>query len=125
MMLTHDIKEMEVIGSDGWKLGEVEDTQFDEKEWRVLAIEVALEKDVAKEHNLGRHFRKTRVLINVEHVQAVGEKVILKGSKEELLKLIATSPMVRSEEKVEQEGSTVSFAPSTPDSSQAPATGSQ
>jgi sporulation protein YlmC with PRC-barrel domain len=81
----------EVIGSQGDKLGTVHDIQFDEKGWSVLAIGVQLEKEVADEYNLGRRFKKTQVLINVKHIQAVGDKVILTGSRKELLQLVTSS----------------------------------
>lgn len=96
-MLTAEIAGKEVIGSEGDTLGKVSDTQFDEKTWRVLALEVHLEKEVAEEHLLRHRLRKTLVLVNVEHIQAVGDKVVLKGSKEDLLKLIASSAAMEQE----------------------------
>ncbi len=75
----------------GDKLGVVHDVQFDEKGWSVIAIGVELEKEVAEEHNMGRRFRKTEVLINVKYIQAVGDKVVLTGSKKDLLQLIGSS----------------------------------
>ena len=98
-MLTNEIVGKEVIGSDGFKLGKITDTEFDEKNWILNSLEVHLEKDVAEEHELRRRFRKTKVLIHVDHVQAVGEKVILKGSKEDLLKLIASERSAVSEKQ--------------------------
>ena len=96
-MITAEIAGKEVIGSEGDMLGKVIDTQFDEKTWRVLALEVHLEKEVAEEHQLRHRLRKTLVLVNVEHIQAVGDKVVLKGSKEDLLKLIASSTAMEQE----------------------------
>jgi sporulation protein YlmC with PRC-barrel domain len=90
-LLGSEIIGKEVIGSQGDKLGTVHDIQFDEKGWSVLAIVVQLEKDVADEYNLGRRFRKTQVLINVKYIQAVGDKVILTGSRKELLQLVTSS----------------------------------
>lgn len=90
-MLGSEIIRKEVIGSQGEKLGTVHDIQFDEKGWSVLAIVVQLEKDVADEYNLGRRFKKTQVLINVKYIQAVGDKVILTGSRKELLQLVTSS----------------------------------
>jgi sporulation protein YlmC with PRC-barrel domain len=88
-LLTSEISGKEVIDSQGYELGKITDAKFDEKEWKVLAFEVQLEKDVAEEHQLTHRFRKTRILIDVEHIQSVGDKVILKGPKKDLLKLIA------------------------------------
>jgi sporulation protein YlmC with PRC-barrel domain len=90
-LLTAEIAGKEVIGSEGAVLGKVIDIQFDEKDWRVLAVEVHLEKGVAEEHQPRHGLRKTLVLVRAEHIQAVGDKVILKGSKEDLLRLIASS----------------------------------
>jgi len=81
----------EVIGSQGEKLGTVRDIQFDEKAWNVLAIVVELEKDVADQYKLGHRFKKTEVPINVKNIQAVSDKVILTGSRKELMQLI-TAP---------------------------------
>ncbi|MDH2899997.1 MAG: PRC-barrel domain-containing protein [archaeon] len=102
-MLSSEIQGKEVIGSMGHKLGVVRGVSFDEKEWKVLALEVQLEKNIAEEHRLRHRFKKTRVLLNIEHVQAVGDKVLLTGSHEDLLKLIASSPSVGPQE-AEPEG---------------------
>ncbi len=101
-MLTNEIVGKEVIGSDGFQLGKIRDTEFDENTWKLNSLEVRLEKDVAEEHHLRHRFRKTRVLINVDHVQSVGDKVILKGSKEDLLKLIASATSTVPEEQKQQ-----------------------
>lgn len=102
-MLNSEIVGKEVIGANGFKIGKVRDVDFDEKSWKAISLEVQLEKEVAEEHNLKRQFKKTRVLINVGHVQAVGDRVILSGSKEDLLKLIATSSSTVPEERQEQQ----------------------
>jgi sporulation protein YlmC with PRC-barrel domain len=96
-LLTAEIVGKEVIGSEGDTLGRVIDTQFDERTWRVLALEVHLEKEVAEEHQLRHRLRKTVVSVSVEHIQAVGDKVVLKGLKEDLLKLIASSAPLEQE----------------------------
>jgi len=90
-LLSSEIVGREVISSQGEKLGTVYDIQFDEKGWNVLAIGVQLEKDIADKYNLGHRFRKTEVMIEVKHIQAVGDKVILTGSSKELLQLITPS----------------------------------
>lgn len=90
-MLSSEIVGREVIDSQGERLGSVHDIQFDEKGWSILAIGVQLEKEVADKYSLGHRFRKTEVMIDVKHVQAVGDKVILSGSSKELLQLV-TSP---------------------------------
>jgi sporulation protein YlmC with PRC-barrel domain len=102
-MLTNEIEGKEVIGLDGFKLGKISDTEFDVNTWKLNSVEVHLEKDVAEEHHLRHRFRKTRVLINVDHVQSVGDRVILKGSKEDLLKLIASATSTVPEEQNQQQ----------------------
>ncbi|MDH2901920.1 MAG: PRC-barrel domain-containing protein [archaeon] len=102
-MLTNEIVGLEVLGSNGFKLGKIRDTEFDVNTWKLNSIEVQLEKDVAEEHDLRHRFRKTRVLINVDHVQGVGDSVILKGSKEDLLKLIASATSTVPEEQNQQQ----------------------
>jgi sporulation protein YlmC with PRC-barrel domain len=104
-MLTNEIVDKEVIGSDGFKLGKIMDTEFDEKSWKLSSLEIQLEKDVAEEHHLRHRFRKTRVLIHVDHIQSVGDRVILKGSKEDLLKLIASASSTVPQEVQEQQAS--------------------
>lgn len=96
-MLISEIAGKEAIDSQGHKLGKITDTQFDEKEWRVLAFEVQLEKEVAEEYHLRHRLGKTRVLVSVEHIQAAGDNVILKESRADLLKLIATAPAMESQ----------------------------
>ena len=102
-MLTNEIVGLEVLGSNGFKLGKIRDTEFDVNTWKLNSFEVQLDKDVAEEHHLRHRFRKTRVLINVDHVQGVGDKVILKGSKEDLLKLIASATSTVPEEQNQQQ----------------------
>ena|SRR5579872_998458 len=102
-MLTNEIVGKEVIGSDGFKLGKITDTEFDERSWKVNSLEVNLEKEVAEEHELRRRFRKTKVLIHVDYVQAVGERIILKGAREDLLKLIGSLPPVSEDQRQKED----------------------
>jgi sporulation protein YlmC with PRC-barrel domain len=91
-LITADIIGKEIIESQGFKLGKVSDVQFDEKSWRIVGLEIELEKDVAEEHQLRHRLKKTRVMVHVEHIQAVGDRVILKGVKEDLMNLIVSVP---------------------------------
>jgi len=93
LVLAGELLGKEVISSQGQFIGKISDLEFDEKDWRVIAFSVELNKEVAEEQNLRRRFRKSRVSINVDHVQGVGDRVVLKGSKEDILKLIAATPM--------------------------------
>jgi len=100
-MLADEIIGKEVVGLSGYDLGKVSNLQVDERQWKVVALEIHLDKDVAEEHRLRHRFRRTKVLINVEHVQGVGDRVVLKGSREDLLKLVAASPPIGPQEKEE------------------------
>lgn len=90
-LLTAEIAGREVIGSGGDTLGKVIDVQFDEKSWKILALEVHLGKQVAEEHQLRHRLRKTLVLVGVQHIQGAGDKIVLKGTRDDLLKLLASS----------------------------------
>jgi sporulation protein YlmC with PRC-barrel domain len=91
-MLASEIEDKEVIDARGVKFGKVTDLELDEKDWRVKSLGVELDKDVAEAYDLKKRFRKTHVLVNNEHIQAVGDHVILKGTNADLLKLLASSP---------------------------------
>ena len=91
-MFTNEILGKEVIASNGFKLGTTTEAEFDQNTWKINSLEIHLEKDIAEEYNLRQRLRKTKVLIHVDHVQAVGEKVILKGAREDLLKLMGSAP---------------------------------
>lgn len=95
----------EVIGAQGFRLGKVEDTAFDEKSWRVTSLKVKLEKDVAEKYSLRQRFRKSHVMVSVEYVSAVGDRVLLKSSNEEIMKLVSgTPPPITDKPAVSQTG---------------------
>jgi sporulation protein YlmC with PRC-barrel domain len=89
-LLTGEIIGKEIIESQGFRLGKVADVQFDEKNWKIIGLEIELDKEIAEEHQLYHRLRKTRVMVHVEHIQAVGDRVILKGLKEDLMNLIVS-----------------------------------
>lgn len=88
---------MEVVDSTGWKIGKVKDLIIDTKPWQVASIDIQLEKGIAKEFNVKHRLSKTRIPLSVNHIQAVGDKVVLKSSKEEVLQQVAA--IVDSEER--------------------------
>ena len=87
----------EVISAQGFKLGKVDDIAFDEKSWSIKAFKIKLEKDIAERHNMKQLFRKSHVLVSVGHVQAVGDRVLLKSSTEEIMRLITFPSSVNQE----------------------------
>ncbi len=97
-MLADEIIGKEVIGAQGFKLGKVDDIALDEKIWRVTSLKVKLEKGIAEEYNMRQRFRKSHVLVSVDQVQAVGDRVLLKSSNDEIMKLIASPVSLTSEQ---------------------------
>ena len=123
-MLADEIIGKEVVGLSRYDLGKVSNLEVDEKQWKVVALEIHLDKDVAEEHRLRHRFRRTKVLINVEHVQGIGDRVVLRGSREDLLKLVAASAPIGPQEKEEAGPIEVNSVPS-PSSVQTPSSTSK
>ena len=78
------LKDKEVIGQAGRLIGKVKDGTIDESTWRIVSLDVELEGNVAKEFHLKKTFGSTTVPIGVSFVGAVGDKVVLKASTEEV-----------------------------------------
>jgi sporulation protein YlmC with PRC-barrel domain len=77
--------DMEVIGLNGFIIGTLQSLDFDSKTWQVRSLVVELDSDVAREFDLKKLLRGTRVLIDVNNVQGVGDKITLKTGKEDLM----------------------------------------
>jgi sporulation protein YlmC with PRC-barrel domain len=99
-MNARQIFDLEVVGSSAWKIGKVKDLVVDTNVWQVTAIDVELEKSVAKEFNVKHRFSKTHIPLGVSQIQAVGDRILLKSSKEEIFQQVAA---VVSKEEQEQE----------------------
>ena len=99
----HEIIGREAIGAEGFKLGKIDDIIFDEKSWSIVAFKIKLEKDVAERHNVRQRFRKSYVMVNVGHVQAIGDRVLLNSSNEEIMKLITFPGPSRQDPSTAQE----------------------
>jgi sporulation protein YlmC with PRC-barrel domain len=78
----------EVLGEKGRLIGKVTDGTIDETTWKITSLEVDLQKDVAKEFHLKKMFGTASVPIAVNYIGAVGDKVMLKASAEEIGKSI-------------------------------------
>jgi len=85
-----DLMDKEVIGLNGWVIGTVKNVMFDDKTWHIGSLDVQLDGDVAKEFEMKKVFRSTHILLDVTHVQGIGDKVSLKTSKEDLMALAGT-----------------------------------
>lgn len=93
---------MEVVGSTGWQIGKVKDLVVDTKTWQVASLDVQLEKNIAEEFNLKHRFSRTHIPLSIDHIQSVGDKIVLKSSKEEVFQQVAAT--VSKEEQEEQQG---------------------
>ena len=82
------LKGKEVLGEKGRLVGKVKDGIIDEKTWQVTSLEVDLQSDVAKEFHLKKMFGGASIPIAVGYIGAVGDKVMLKASAEEIGKQI-------------------------------------
>ncbi len=83
-MQATSLKDKEVIGQAGRLVGKVKDGTIDDKTWQVTSLDVELQSSVAKEFNLKKTFGSTTVPIATTFVGAVGDKVVLKASTEEI-----------------------------------------
>lgn len=85
-----------VMGEEGWRIGEVKDLVVDTTDWQVKALDVQLFPNVADEFGMKKLLRTTHIPIDIEHVKAVGDAVILKISKAHLKSMInATEPVAK------------------------------
>jgi len=87
-MMATTLKDKEVIGEAGRLIGKVKDGTIDEKTWQLTSLEVELVGSVAKEFHLKKTFGSTSVPIPTSFVGAVGDKVVLKVSTEEVAQSI-------------------------------------
>ena len=80
-----ELVDKEVIGLNGYIIGTIKSLVYDEKTWQIGFLDVQLDNDIAKEFDMKKFLRGTRININVAQVQGVGDKVTLKTGKEELM----------------------------------------
>ncbi len=83
--------EREVVGNTGSIIGKIIDLILNEKTWQIESIVVELDDTIAKEFDMKKAFRKTKVKILVKFIQAVGDKIILTEDKQKLMELVASS----------------------------------
>ena len=76
---------MEVVELNGSVMGLVKNVFFDEKIWEVTSLEVELNKKTADELDAKKLFRHFRIPVAVSYVQGIGDKVLLRGSAEEVM----------------------------------------
>ena len=80
-----DVLGMEVVELNGSVMGVVKNVMFDEKIWEVTSLDVELNKKTADELDAKKLFRHFRIPLSVSYIQGIGDKVLLKGSAEEVM----------------------------------------
>jgi sporulation protein YlmC with PRC-barrel domain len=80
-----DVLGMEVVELNGSVIGVVKNVMFDEKIWEVTSLDVELNKKTADELDAKKLFRHFRIPLSVSYIQGIGDKVLLKGSAEEVM----------------------------------------
>jgi sporulation protein YlmC with PRC-barrel domain len=107
-MNAKELFDLEVVGSTAWQIGKVKDLVVDTKTWQVASLDIELEKNVAEEFNVKHRFSRTHIPLSVSYVQAVGDKIVLKSSKEEIFQQVAAA--VAGEEREQQQKQTAAAA---------------
>jgi sporulation protein YlmC with PRC-barrel domain len=73
-----ELRERTVIGADGNAIGQVAALVIDSDSWTVKAVRIKLRSNVAEqvgaEHSI---FRASTIDVGTEHVQSVGDAVVL------------------------------------------------
>jgi sporulation protein YlmC with PRC-barrel domain len=73
-----ELRDRTVIGADGNAIGQVAALILDSDSWSVKGLRIKLRSHVAEQVGLGRSlFRSSTVDVPVDHVQSVGDAVVL------------------------------------------------
>jgi sporulation protein YlmC with PRC-barrel domain len=80
----------EVVELNGSLVGIVKNVIFDEKTWEVWMFDVLLDKNMADEFEAKKLFKNFRIPLEVSYVQGIGDKIMLKTTKDELMTSLAT-----------------------------------
>ena len=90
-MYANELEDKEVVSKDGTLMGRSTNANIDTTAWKVTSIEVDLEGAVAQELDVKKLFRSTTIPVNVEQIEAVGNKILLKTNKESMAPQIVSS----------------------------------
>ena len=85
-MYGNELRDKEVVGLNGWKIGKSRDVIVNPMEWRITDLEVELRGNI--ENELGMDsipLAHNRLPISISHVQGVADVIILKITKEEIV----------------------------------------
>jgi sporulation protein YlmC with PRC-barrel domain len=74
----------QVVGAGGWRIGKVKEIIFDDTTWRIGSLEVALDRNVAKEYHMSKILLRTALMVDVKMIKAIGDHVLLTVTKPQL-----------------------------------------
>ena len=89
-MNTSELIDKEIIGKGGTTIGKVKGTNFDEKTWQITTLDVELEGKIADEIGMKKRFGHTKLPLKASFVGAIGDKIVLSASREELENYVNT-----------------------------------
>jgi sporulation protein YlmC with PRC-barrel domain len=90
MFVKDELFNKEVVGKSGTIIGKVKDVIIDPNDWRVIALQIELESQVAEFLHMKKRIGSVHHPINVSYVQAVGDRVVLKADMADLPALVAS-----------------------------------
>ena len=85
---SNELKGKEVIGPNGTVIGKVEDVRLDPNGWQVSSFEISLDRNTAEQIGIKKRFGKSEMPLKPSFVGEVGEKMLLKTSKDELVQYV-------------------------------------
>ena len=91
-MYQKDLIGKEVIGSDAWRVGTVAGLIVDPNTWQVTSVEVTVDEAVIQELRTKGATKGSPIVINVDQITGVSDKMVLKISKDDLSKLVMQVP---------------------------------
>ena len=91
-MYQKDLIGKEVIGSDAWRVGTVAGLIVDPNTWQVTSIEVTVDEAIIQELRSHGATKGSPIVISVDQIAGVSDKMVLKINKEELSRLVTQVP---------------------------------
>jgi sporulation protein YlmC with PRC-barrel domain len=78
----------EVIGSDAWRVGIATGLMLDPSTWQVTSIQVEVDEGIVQELRAKGATKGTPIMIGVDKVAGVSDKMVLRINKDDLSKLV-------------------------------------
>ena len=83
-MYVRDLEGKEAVSKDGAVVGKTTNAFIDTAQWRVVSLEISLDATIAEQLRVKKMFRSTTMPLPVEQIEAVGDKLLLKGRESEM-----------------------------------------